>query len=146
MKSLLKIAEFNVRYWWTVHRAGSILLRACSTAGHLGAVPAGDDHAVGGVALGRDRGLAVCVAGGLAVRPVLLGAVLLQPAPANIGEGGGGELQARGGEELLAHPVVDRPADPRGVARPVDGGVGLEGGVVSARVLYGLLDTATPRP
>ena len=49
---------------------------------------------------------------------------MLQPAPANIGEGGGGELQARGGEELLAHPVVDRPADPRGVARPVDGGVG----------------------
>ena len=47
-----------------------------------------------------------------------------------------------GGEELLAHPVVDRPAEPR----PVDGGVGLEGGVVSARVLYGLLDTATPRP
>ena len=99
-------------------------------------------HAVGGVALGRDRGPAVRVAGRLAVRPVLLGAVLLQPAPANIGEGGGGELQARGGEELLAHPVVDRPAEPR----PVDGGVGLEGGVVSARVLYGLLDTATPRP
>ena len=81
MKSLLKIAEFNVRYWWTVHRAGSILLRACSTAGHLGAVPAGDDHAVGGVALGRDRGLAVRVAGRLACVPSSLVPYCCSPPP-----------------------------------------------------------------
>ena len=79
MKSLLKIAELMLD-------TGGLYIEQVvfyyeHVAGHLGAVPAGDDHAVGGVALGRDRGLAVRVAGRLACVPSSLVPYCCSPPP-----------------------------------------------------------------